>query len=695
MKRISLVIALLLATQFIFAQSTSTSVSAKEAMRYGMYYFSAQYPTRANLQVKSYELLKSEATGKDCYHVFNYENGGWAIICADKRGIPVLAYNDEDEFIFSEAAPAAQEWINHYMQQLDVIEAKNIEVSDANLAAWNQNRSRRNVRGVEALLTTKWNQDYPYNMLCPEHPQGNHGHTYTGCVATAMAQVMKYWEWPRPHGFGSATYFWGQWDTINFAEATYDWEHMQNTYGMVASEETKKAVALLMFHCGVSINMDYGYEGSSSATEYTVDALRYNFGYRNGINYKARDNGGTTEENFEHFYDNDTIWCRMIIEDLDMRRPIIYTGRPESGAGHAWVCDGYRMNEEGTTEFHMNWGWGGSSNAWYTIDNLQTHASASDATDYNFTYGQGAVFNIAVPNTDSAKYCMSETNVYEVEHWDINDGSYGNNYKENTNCDWLIKVRDYATDTVELYFNYYDLAGGDALNIYAGEDENGRVIARYTENNTPGDTIFKHVGTPIYIQFMSDAEEQARGWEMHYEALRYPYTITTTLSGVGYDTLHMNYEVVNHEVVKVVPVMDNSTYTVAMKAKKGYTVTEFTIDGIVKLNGAGQDLDMGYTFTNIKASHTIDIKYGPVSVDENTSDNISIYPNPNNGKFSINFGDVNAESYVIFDMSGRVIEEKALNGSNTADFDMNIASGTYFIKVISTDKTSVKKIVIE
>ncbi|MBR5984435.1 MAG: C10 family peptidase [Bacteroidales bacterium] len=687
MKRFSLVIVILLAVQFVFAQNAPTTVSNKEAMTYGLNYMKSQYPTRANLAISSYELLKSEKTGKDCYHVFNFENGGFVIVCADLRGTPILGYSDEGSFDFENGAPATREWIQHYMQQLDVIEAKNIAVSEKNIAAWNPTTKRSNTRGVSAMLQTKWNQTYPFNMLCPEHSQGDHGHTYTGCVATAMAQVMKYWNYPQ-HGIGEVSYFWGAWDTINLAEATYDWNNMPNSYSAFGtnawSDEQKQAVATLMLHCGVSISMDYGYEGSGTQTFYVADALRYNFGYRNGVNYKYRDNGAT-DDSFEHYYENDTIWSRMLIEDLDMHRPLIYSGHPSSGAGHAWVCDGYRTNNEGTTEFHMNWGWGGSNDGYYTIDNLNTHAGPGDDGSNNFIYGQCVIFNIAVPDLDAAPFCMNDqTNVYEEEHWDINDGSYSNYYKKNTNCDWVIKINDYQHDTVMLHFNYFELESGDEVKIYAGENSNGQLLGTYYDGNEPVDTI-KHVGTPLYIVFTTDGENQARGWELHYEALRYPYTITTSVVGNG--------GTVSPE--GVIPVMKNSNKSITMIPNSGYSVSEFTIDGTITLKGAGMGEEIGYTFTNIKKNHTIEVKFGPVSVDSETADGISIFPNPNNGKFSLNLGENNTQSYILYDMSGRVVEEKDINGLSSVDFDMNISAGTYFIKIIAGDKVSVEKIIVE
>ncbi|MBQ2352662.1 MAG: T9SS type A sorting domain-containing protein, partial [Bacteroidales bacterium] len=276
-----------------------------------------------------------------------------------------------------------------------------------------------------------------------------------------------------------------------------------------------------------------------------------------------------------------------------------------------------------------------------------------------------------------------EKTVYEEEHWTINDGSYSNFYKKNTNCDWLINVKDNATDTVMFYFKYFELGAGDELKIYAGEDATGTLLYTFYDGHEPTDTI-KYLGSPLYLHFTTDGEDQARGWELYYEALRYPYTVTTSVSGVGGS--------ISPEGVR--PVMDGTTLAVVMTPTSGNAVKEFTVDGSITFKGTGTGAPVGYTFTNIKANHTIDVKFEPVSVDEENINNISVFPNPNNGKFSVNLGE-NAQSYVLYDMSGRVVEEKALNGQSVVDFDMNIAAGTYFIKVINNDKVAVEKIVVE
>ncbi len=690
MKRFSLVIVLLLATQLIFAQNISNKVDAKEAMQYGLNYFKAQSPTRANLQVKSYELLKSEQTGKECFHVFNYEDGGYSIISADRRGTPILMYSEEGEYNHAECNPAKKSWIEHYIHQLDAIEKENVSLTDEKIAAWNPSMKRGIVKEVSPLLaldannatgtatTIYWDQGNPYNRLCPAHSEGSGGHTYVGCVAVAMGMVMRYWEYPT-NGIGEVEYFNGEWITIDLANTTYDWANMPGRLqgGVHPSpDEQINAVATLLYHIGVSVNMSYGYDGSGTQTELCVDALRNNFGYRSGVTFKYRDS-------------DTTIWERTLMEEIDLGRPLIYSGQPSAGSGHAWVCDGYRLSDDGSAKFHMNWGWGGP-NDWCTLDELISSAT-SGGDEMNFIYGQGVVANVAPPDGQgrvASPYCQHESNVYENEYFTINSGSYANYYQKNTNCDWVIKVKDYQIDTVRYQFNYFELAAGDYLNVYAGEDANGELLATYNEDNAPVGE-FKHVGTPLYLEFISDDAEQARGWEMFYEALRYPYTITTSITVEGGTVTPLGET----------PVMKGATLTIKMLPDAGKTVTKFIVDDEKIMVGRGLTEEINYTFTNIDTSHTIAIEFGGAkiiqSIDENDSENFEIYPNPNNGNFSISFGELNVQECIIIDMSGRVIENKTINGESSINFNTNLSAGTYFVKVVAEDKVTIEKIVIE
>jgi hypothetical protein len=209
---------------------------------------------------------------------------------------------------------------------------------------------------VEPLLTTAWGQDAPYNALCPEkeNGQGVWQHCKVGCVACAMGQVMNYHQYPEV-GIGTGTNMFNTSLTVNYGETYYDWQHMRNSYVGNYSDEEATAVATLLYHCGVSVNMIYGLQSSATFTAFAnnmTTALTKCFGYDSGVRSVSRSN-----------YTKDE-WLQLIREELSAGRPIIYSGNSATMGGHTWVVDGY--DEAGRV--HMNWGWLGLSNNYYDID---------------------------------------------------------------------------------------------------------------------------------------------------------------------------------------------------------------------------------------------------------------------------------------------------------------------------------------
>ena len=175
-------------------------------------------------------LVKSQQEN-NAFYVLNYRDGGFVIVSADRRSVPVLAYSFEDSFDIDSLAPANRLWIDKYMEQLDLIIENNILPDSKLESMWDEAIddkfcNNKSVKGVDKLLETKWNQDYPYNYFCPEHIQGPGGRVYAGCVATAMAQVMKYWDYPEK-GRGAIEFFWGDYTLVNFGETTYRWDEMR------------------------------------------------------------------------------------------------------------------------------------------------------------------------------------------------------------------------------------------------------------------------------------------------------------------------------------------------------------------------------------------------------------------------------------------------------------------------------------
>ena len=289
---------------------------------------------------------KSEA--KTCFYVFNIGNdNGFVIAGGDEAALEILGYCDHGTFDYDTANPAFKWWLDQYTDQIS-----HAQVSTSSPRKAKAQTAERH--SIEPLIKTKWDQDYPYNC---EIPKTSNGYRYmTGCVATAMAQVMKYWEHPA-QGTGSRSYY-NSWDRItfeaNFGDTTYDWDNMiekyiynSNTKEGNFTEEEAKAVGTLMYHAGVSVLMSYGTHSSSANLLSIAHALITYFGYDKSISNENRN------------YYSDEAWSDLIYNELSEHRPVLY-----AGGQHSFICDGYDVESD---MFSFNWGWNGSGDGYFSL----------------------------------------------------------------------------------------------------------------------------------------------------------------------------------------------------------------------------------------------------------------------------------------------------------------------------------------
>ena len=226
----------------------------------------------------------------------------------------------------------------------------------------------KSAKAIGPLLTEKWHQGCLYNSLCPD-TSGPCDHAEVGCVAVAMGQIMHYWGYPSS-GWGSHSYS-NQGTTLSadFGNTTYDWEHMPDSLTDDSSDAEIEAVATLLYHCGISVNMSYTQNGSLTNSDVVPDALIRYFNYSKRLHSEKRKN-----------YSDDE-WALMLKECLDLQQPVYYTGHGPQG-GHAFVCDGYDNNDL----MHFNWGWG-RANGYFSLGNL-------NPLGYTFNNTQSAIFDI-------------------------------------------------------------------------------------------------------------------------------------------------------------------------------------------------------------------------------------------------------------------------------------------------------------
>ena len=322
------------------------------------------------------------AAGTDALYIFNFDHG-YVVVAADDHACPILGYSEDAPFDVENIPEGLRYYLGYYARQIQFAIDHDLPTEVAIADQWyllgkeGVTMKNRMSKSVSPLLATTWNQDYPYNYYAPTAYGGPGGHCYAGCVATAMSQVMKYWNWPETgvgsHSYSTSTY--GGTLSVNFGETTYDWANMPNS--VVSANAQGLAVALLMYHCGIAVDMDYDPSGSGANTADAVDAVINHFRY-----------GACTKLEYRDEYTK-TQWEDLLIAQLDKGLPMVYAGTDSNGSGgHAFNCDGYNDQRK----FHFNWGWSGQgNNTYYEIDALNVPAYLGG---YHFNLYQRTITNM-------------------------------------------------------------------------------------------------------------------------------------------------------------------------------------------------------------------------------------------------------------------------------------------------------------
>lgn len=332
---------------------------------------------------------------KACYYVFNMgEDNGFVIVSGDDRAKDILGYSDRGSFTVDDMPENFRSWMRYYESELKTLAAlpedttahpSHMAVTTKVLAV-NSNSFATAIRPLLGAIA--WDQGKPYNILCPmiEGEQA-----LTGCVATAMAQVMRYHQWP-VSGTGSRGYKLPQVTdslSVDFSRATYDWANMKDTYYGNSTKTQDSAVATLMYHCGISVGMDYTPWGSSAISMKIPGALVANFGYDENCQGYSR-----------NFY-TEAEWISMLKADLNDSLPVLYGGGKLYAEGHQFVCDGYDTDNL----FHFNWGWGGNSNGYFELSSLNPYTPGVGGTTGGYSLGQEMITGIQKPtDTTTKKY---------------------------------------------------------------------------------------------------------------------------------------------------------------------------------------------------------------------------------------------------------------------------------------------------
>ena len=369
---------LVLSTLAIFADGISVDYAKQVARN-----FYNQNKGKAATVALVYENLNSDnsngvAPGVPLYYVFSTGEKGFVIISADDLVKPVLGYSTDQPFSIQNAPPVITGWLQKYSAQIAFVKVNRTTTTTEVTSQWNNlynntgTLNQLKSTAVNPLVSTTWDQDLYYNAMCPQDassPQGYGGNVPTGCGATAMSQIIRYWGSPA-QGTGSNSYS-SNYGTLsaNFGATTYNWANMPNSVTSANSD-----VATIMFDCGVAVDMVYGpNESSSYLISGTGVSASCEAAYTTYFGYNASTMQGLLRSNYA-----DADWLNLIETELTSSRPIQYAGSGPDG-GHTFVLDG----TDGNDYFHINWGWSGTDNGYYTVDGLIPSPDANGSFDTN------------------------------------------------------------------------------------------------------------------------------------------------------------------------------------------------------------------------------------------------------------------------------------------------------------------------
>ena len=580
-------------------------------------------------------------------YIFSSDNS-FVIVSADDKARPVIGYSNENPFVINGNNTNIDYWLNQINSEIQYAIDNDIEATEDIQKEWKTlvkgvKPEAKHRSAVDALLTTKWSQDEPYNNMCP-------GGSMTGCGATAMAMVMKYWNWPA-QGVGANSYYENDFGNIsvNFSATTYDWENMTDEYNYASTQVEKDAVATLMYHCGVSINMDYGLQASGAYPDDVKDALVDHFNYKSSINDHMKD------------YYSDYEWIALLKEELDAHRPILYNGWDIEGGGHSFVCDGYDENDY----FHFNWGWGGYCDGHFVIGGLSPGIGGIGSGSGQYNETNYIIIGIEPNDNSASDVCEAPTN---VEATAVNSTKVRLSWDEVENAvKYGVYVEGYSSPigyTADLGAVISNLESGyeycftvTAVNANDEESEHSEEACVYLSED-------EFIGPPTNIKVEATSLTSLRiSWDAVEGALGYGIFHNNNYIGGTYDTF------------------------VDVEELEPYTEYCFQLISIIEVDDQNQITNYS-DLSEVACGMTSDESVAEMSVSFN------IYPNPVNDKLFIDAVD-NVEEINIYTITGVKVDNLQCSTHNEQyAIDVNkLQSGIYIIEIKSNNNSIIKRFI--
>ena len=672
--------------------------------------------------------------GETMYYVFNASgNKGFVIVSAEDLTKPIIGYNTAGQFILPTTQNVVGDWFAKYRKQIAFtkvnVTATTQDIKDQ-WASYSRDinhvtKQLRSGGAVGPLITTTWDQPYPYNGYCPQDasaPSQNNGRVLTGCGATAMSQIMRYWSYPT-QGTGSHSYN-SNYGTLsaNFGTTTYNWANMPNSV-----TTTNNDVATIMYDCGVAVEMMYGPTESGSyvlpgngVPADCKDAYTTYFGYdATTIQGLARSSYPVTSD-----------WTNLIQTEMSAGRPIQYAGQGSSG-GHTFIIDG----SNGSGYFHVNWGWSGVDNGYYSVDAL-TPAPYSNG---DFSSDEQMIIGIQPPSssvvTSSGIFLYSAITVtpnpipflttFSVTADAINNGSSAftgsycagmfdasgtfiryignilsttalqpNYYNTLTFNDTTTAVTVPGTYTIGIF---YQAAGDNTWDLVGQSTYTNPVSVTVTGANSPGISLYSNI-IPTPTTFMQ------------YQ----PASVNVNLTNDGSATFYGTYEAVlldlqGNYVETINTISETNGLPVGYDYASPYltfstnSITAPEGQYILAIAEEAQGTSSWYycgglTYSNPILISVVNDEINILGVNNVSANSLKVYPNPATTTITIDAGDIHGDyTLTIFNAIGQQVSETNgnLNGQKLTTDVSAYAAGLYTIQLKTASGTLNSKFVVK
>ena len=388
-------------------------------------------PGKGFVMAKAAESAKKGPGSSAPYYVFNADgNGGFVIVSGDDRTKPILGYSKTGTFNENALPENVKWWLDYYAKAISSLGYSPAVAQNDGVATTERSE-------IEPLVETQWDQVAPYNDMCVFDDLGR---CLTGCVATAMAQVVNYYKYPDSlPEIDAYTAIWSENEFDALPATTLNWRDM-----------TDEDIAKLCRYCGQSVEMDYGQDASSAVSEYVSLALVKYFGYNKSTHAIYRD-GYSPED-----------WENEIYEELAGGNPIVYSGSSIYGSGHAFVVDGYK---DGL--FHVNWGWGGWYDSYFVLTIMDS--MGPDYPNWTYSEEQAAIVGVRPIEGGTLDYPLMT-----ISQLELAEGQDREVTRESADDDFYVSIYYLVNNSA----NSEDDLGGMGLALYKG-DEMVRHLMQY------------------------------------------------------------------------------------------------------------------------------------------------------------------------------------------------------------------------